>query len=196
MKKLAPQRDEEIVAPDILFRTRFGSSSVVVRRVAFDECGYFDTTLRSSEDRHMWLRIAAKHRIYLLGERLAVVRRHPTSMSRNADRMKQNTGRVLRYACEYRIVSRAQIVLWLKVYSFFFFQTAWTYADQGRRWKALHELAKSVMLWPWFANPQEFNEPALYRVRSLVQFLQGKPRAGRPNEVSAPALNPSALKEA
>src|SRR5207253_789101 len=94
MKNLAPQQDEEITANDILFRTRFGSSSVVVKRAVFDECGFFDTTLRSSEDRHMWLRIAGRHRIFLLGETLAVVRRHATSMSRDADRMKENVGRV------------------------------------------------------------------------------------------------------
>ena len=176
MKEIAMVRDEEITARDVLFKTRFGSSSVVVKKAALEQCGYFDTTLRSSEDRHMWLRIAAHHRIFLLADRLAVVRRHPTSMSRDADRMRNNMSQVLRYAYEHGIVSRREVFFWLKVYSFFYFQTAWMYGDQCRRAKALRELFLSVLLWPCFFRPSRFNEPPLFRVRSLIRFIRHKHR--------------------
>ena len=189
-KRLALQLDEELTARDIIFRTRFGSSSVVVKRAAFDECGYFDTTLRSSEDRHMWLRIAARHRIFLLADWLAIVRRHAASMSRDADRMKENVGRVLRYAREHQIVSRREIFFWLKVYSFFYFQTAWMYSDQGRRGKAVRDLLLSALLWPWFRRPSQFNEPLLFRSRSLLRFIRQKHRVAEMPRAAA-SLAPS-----
>ncbi len=190
-KKLAPQEDVEITARDVLFRTRFGSSSVVVKRAAFEQCGYFDTTLRSSEDRHMWLRIAARHRIFLLAERLAVVRRHPTSMSRDADRMKDNMGRVLRYACQNDIVPRREIFFWLRVYSFFYFQTAWMYGDQCRRGKALRDLLFSLLLWPCFFRPGRFNEPPLFRIRSFIWFVRRKNRVAEMPPPKAFGVAPS-----
>src|SRR5581483_6364205 len=58
----------ELRARDILLKTRFMPSTAVVKRVAFDECGTFDTELRSSEDRDMWIRIGTRYRMFYLSK--------------------------------------------------------------------------------------------------------------------------------
>ena len=175
MKHVCPQTDREIIVRDALFRTQFGASGVVTKRVVFDRCGYFDTTLRSSEDRDMWLRVAACGRIFQLADRLSLVRRHSGSMSNHADRMKANTGRVIKNAYKNRLAPRRCICLWLRVLSFFHFQTAWMYYAEGRPANAVRALILSLVFWPWFLRPREFNEPALFRLRALLRFACKSP---------------------
>ena len=57
-----PILPREITAKDILMRTRFSPTGAVARKDVFALCGDFDTTLRSTEDRDMWIRIAARRR--------------------------------------------------------------------------------------------------------------------------------------
>jgi GT2 family glycosyltransferase len=170
VKQLRPPRDEEITLRDILFKTRFAPSGVVAKRAVFDRCGHFDTTLRSSEDRDMWLRVAACGRILQLRDRLTLVRRHPGSMSTHADRMKANTGRVIKKAYQNRLAPHRCICLWLRVLAFFHFQTAWMYFEEGRLATAVRAMVLSLALYPWFLRPREFNEPALFRLRALLRF--------------------------
>src|SRR4029079_9217327 len=59
LKRIIAERDEEITCGDIIFKTRFPPSAVVARRAALDACGGFNPDLRSSEDRDMWIRMAA-----------------------------------------------------------------------------------------------------------------------------------------
>lgn len=173
-KRLSPQVAREITCRDILLKTQFAADGVVVKRAAFDECGLFDDTMRSSEDRDMWARIAAKRRIFLLADRLALIRKHGDNMSKQADRMKRTGRRVINKAWAARLVPRGCVGFWLKVLSFHFFQAAWMYHEERRRACALRDLAKSVLVWPWFFRPQEVNEPALFRLRSLRHFLLGQ----------------------
>ena len=172
MKRLYSQRDEEVTARDTLLRARFCPSAVVVRRAAFDQCGYFDTTLRSSEDRDMWIRLAAQGRIFVRQDRLVLVRRHAHSMSNHSDRMKANTRKVIAKAYHQRFVPRHCICFWLQVLSFHYFQTAWMYYSEGRPVAAVRDMIASLMHWPWFLRHREFNEPALFRLRALLRFLR------------------------
>ena len=160
---------------DILLKTRFSPSAVVARKQALEAAGLFDESLRSSEDRDMWIRVGAKYPIYLLDEQLVSIRRHRTSMSRNAARMKSNIIRVLEKSSEAGLVDKAERFFWLKAYSFMHFQVAWMFYEQGDRWTAIKELLLSGLYWPWFGNPQALNEPALFRLRTCRHFLFLKP---------------------
>jgi len=55
--------------------------TVVVRRRCLEEVGLFNESLAVSEDRNLWLRIAARWRIAFLPEVLAVVHKRPGSLS-------------------------------------------------------------------------------------------------------------------
>jgi len=49
-------------------------SSVMLRREIFEEVGYFDENLPVCEDYDLWLRIAARHPIFFIDEKLIVKR--------------------------------------------------------------------------------------------------------------------------
>ena len=163
----------ELTAASFCLRNRPLSSSIVVRRAVFDECGNFDTTLRSSEDRDMWIRITARgHRFFYLGEPLATIRRHAQNMSKNAPRMKRNSGLVLRRAWRAGAVPRWNGIFWLRAASIHYFLVAWTHFDDGLRGRAWLYLLTSVLLWPIFLRADLVAEPPLFRLRAAAYFLR------------------------
>lgn len=65
--------------------------TVVVRRDCIEEVGLFQESLTVSEDFNLWLRMAARWRIAYLPEPLAIVHKHPGSLSStisDAERLK------------------------------------------------------------------------------------------------------------
>lgn len=182
-KLFTPGEPLEITVRDILLKTRFSPSAVVAKTSALKECGYFDETLRSSEDRDMWVRIAARHRVMHNPDRLILFRKHTGSMSTHTDRMKANTRRVFQKAYRSGVISRFDC-FWLQVLSFQYFQTAWMYHGEGRRLNALGDLILSILLWPVFLKPDRLNEPSFFRLRTAALFLRGIDRGvGSANQV-------------
>lgn len=166
--------DFELTARDIIVRTRFMPSAVVVRRTIFDECGFFDTTLRSSEDRDMWIRIAVRSRVFFVCKILVRIRKHDTNMSRNAERMKRSMRRVIAKAFRARVVPAWDFPFWLRVLAVHFFQIAWTHYDEGRRLDAIRYVLTSMLLWPLFVRQRKLNEPWFFRARALARFVLRK----------------------
>lgn len=168
----------ELTAADFCLRNRPLSSSVAIKRSAFEECGGFDPSLRSSEDRDMWIRLTARgHGFYFLNESLAVIRRHPRNMSKNAPRMKRNSGRVLRRAWHGGAVARLNFPFWLRAAAIHYFLVSWTHFDDGLRLRAWLYLVTSVALWPVFLHPHLVAEVPLFRLRALLHFSRRSFRA-------------------
>lgn len=166
----------EITAADILWRTRFSPSAVVARRAVFDTCGDFDTTLRSSEDRDMWLRAATRWRVWLHTARLALIRKHDTNMSRHARRMRDNMRRVIGKAWRARAVPRQRVDYWLQALAIWRYQTALICAGSGQRASALRDLLLSLVWWPLPIPARRIGATASFiRLRSLVRALQTAP---------------------
>lgn len=61
--------------------------TITFRRVVLDTAGVFDETLRASEDRDLWLRIAQRYRVACVPEIIAQYRTSPQSMTTDPDRM-------------------------------------------------------------------------------------------------------------
>lgn len=173
-KRFVRNQGEEITGRDIILKTRFGTTGLLAKREVFAECGFFDETLRSSEDRDMWIRISQHRRIFLHGEQLVLIRRHPNSMSRNSERMKQNMRRVIAKARQARCVPPGNVFFWLRVRAFFYFQTAWMFFDERQQGKAIREMLLSLLHWPWFFDSARLNEPRLFRLRALLRFAQDR----------------------
>lgn len=173
-------RTGELTVRDFCLRNRPLSSNIVLRRAVFEKCGTFDTSLRSSEDRDMWIRLtAAGWRFQFLDEPLACIRRHGANMSRNAPRMKLNSRRVLVKARQAAVMPRWS-PFWLKVFSVHFYQIAWTHHDDGFRGRSFCYLATSWLLWPFFANPSRLSERRLFRLRALARFAIELARGKKP----------------
>lgn len=160
----------EIRRDDLILRSRFAADAVLVRKEAFEQCGVFDTTLRSSEDRDMWIRIASRFRISWWPEPLIRIRRHGENMSRNSDQMRDNMRRVLAKA-RHDSGTDHRFLFWLKVDAYFHMQSAWMLYPEGRRLAAVREVIISIFCWPFFRDPPDLNEPVLFRLRSLIRFI-------------------------
>ncbi|MEI6350248.1 MAG: glycosyltransferase family A protein [Verrucomicrobiota bacterium] len=168
-KQFGNQLGGELFPRHFVLKNRF-PCNVIVRKSVFEVLGDFDTSLTSTEDRDMWIRISMAHRVFILGEFLVLIRRHATSMSRNSDRMKLNMRRVLRKAWHAGAHPRWS-PFWLKVISYNHVEVAWMCYDEGRIAKALFHLLLSVALWPVFLDHGAISEPFLFRARSLARFL-------------------------
>jgi glycosyltransferase involved in cell wall biosynthesis len=180
MRRFDPDWAREITVRDILIQTRFAPSAVIAKKAALEECGGFDPILRSSEDRDMWVRVAARRRVFRTSEVRVRIRKHGGNMSQHADRMKANMILVIRKAWRERLVPREQWTFWLRVRAFYYFQTAEMFNGTGRRAAAFRDLLISACCWPWFPDPRRQNQPALFRLRSAARFaldgLAGRPR--------------------
>ncbi len=121
----------------------------------------------------MWIRLTARgYRFFYLGEPLAVIRRHPQNMSKNAPRMKRNSGLVLRRAWRAGAVWRGHGTFWLRAAAIHYFLVAWTHFDDGLRARAWLYLLTSVVFWPCFLRPDLVAEPPLFRLRAAAHFLR------------------------
>ncbi len=163
----------ELTTTSFCLRNRPLSSSTVLRRQVFDDCEGFDPTLRSSEDRDMWIRLTARgHRFYFLDQPLGSIRRHAQNMSKNAPRMKENAGVVLSRAWRHGVIKRANLPVWLRVVSVHYFVVSRTHFDDGWRAKAWLYLLISIVAWPVFIRPHRIAEPPFFRLRSMAFFLR------------------------
>jgi glycosyltransferase involved in cell wall biosynthesis len=66
---------------------RLFAPAVMFRRTAFDVVGGFDETMRATEDRDLWFRIAARYEVAFVDSVLACYRQLAGSASKNLDRM-------------------------------------------------------------------------------------------------------------
>ena len=177
--------NREITVRDILIRSRFQPSGVITRRDIYEECGYFDPPLRSSEDRDMWIRITAKHRAWRMGDVFVQIRKHGNNMSNNADRMRTNMRTVLVKSWRNQVVPKGDVFFWLRVASFWCYQTSLLYAGSGKRLTAYRDLIFSALLWPWFPRAERQNMPNYFRARSFVRYALDAIRAGSASEPKA-----------
>lgn len=61
--------------------------TVTFRRDCLSEVGLFDESMRATEDRDLWLRIAQRHEVAFIPKAIAYYRLSPQSMSTDPDRM-------------------------------------------------------------------------------------------------------------
>lgn len=62
-------------------------SSILIKADVFKEVGYFDETLKASEDWDMWLRIAKEYQFDYVEESLVQIRVHDSNMQKDFSRM-------------------------------------------------------------------------------------------------------------
>jgi glycosyltransferase involved in cell wall biosynthesis len=78
------------IAPYIYMRSvELPSPSITLRRKCIDKVGAFDESLRVTEDRDLWLRIALQYEVAFVPRILALYRVSPSSLSTDPNRMVQ-----------------------------------------------------------------------------------------------------------
>jgi glycosyltransferase involved in cell wall biosynthesis len=179
-KRTAPRGDRFFSAGEILTKTRFMPSCVVARRECFQTAGEFDTALRSSEDRDMWVRIAVAWRVFYIDKALVRIRKHASNMSRHADRMLDAMRRVRRKARGSGMKPDGLPGFWLRLRAIEHFQAGWMYWDEGRSIRALAHALASLLVWPLPLDHRDLHEPPLFRLRAALRFTWGLPFHRRP----------------
>jgi len=160
----------ELGVREFLTKPPVSPSAVMVRRKCFETVGLFDESLRSVEDRDMWLRLAARYRALQVCSPCWWYRQHSGQMNRNADRMFANYKRVLESF--FREHPKHQH---LRRYAmgYLYFDAVWSYRDEGRRVAALWRLAQST----WY-RPQGFGrerpDRPFGRLKVAMRLLFGR----------------------
>lgn len=163
----------EFTSRDFCLRNRPLSSSIVIRREVFSAIGDFDPSLKSSEDRDLWIRATERgFRFWFIHDALCRIRRHGGNMSKHAPRMRKNSARVLVNAWRRGSVAPGYQPFWGQVFAVHFQQVATTHFEGGYRLRALGYLLASVVCWPFFADPGKVYEPHGFRIRTLWHFLR------------------------
>lgn len=126
-------------------RVEFPCPTVTFRRSCLEKVGYFDETMRATEDRDLWLRIAQQFEIAFVPEVIAQYRTSEGSMSTDMDRMLQSQRRFIEKhygspGCG-RIQRRMAIARVFK-------QRAEVFAERNRRWRAVGSALRAFWMWP------------------------------------------------
>jgi glycosyltransferase involved in cell wall biosynthesis len=83
-----PKYAEGMIAPYIFMRqVELPCPTMTFRRQCVDEVGLFDETMRATEDRDLWLRIALRYEVAAIPRVIAQYRTSPSSMSTDPSRM-------------------------------------------------------------------------------------------------------------
>jgi glycosyltransferase involved in cell wall biosynthesis len=134
------------IAPYIYMRkVELPCPSMTFRRRCVDEVGMFDESMRATEDRDLWLRIALKYEVAFIPKVIAYYRLSPNSMSTDPERMLRSQVQFIskHYGAEGCGLRARQIALG-RVYK----QRAEALKKQGRRWPALQSALRAVTLYP------------------------------------------------
>jgi glycosyltransferase involved in cell wall biosynthesis len=144
--RLPRARDvRELGVRDFLVGTPLGPSSTMIRRRCFDKAGLFDETLRSVEDRDMWLRLAACVRGLQVKSPCWMYREHGGQMSKKAQRMFDYYKLVLdKFFREHPDEADLRRL----AYGYMYLDASICFFDEGARLRSLGFLARSVAHWP------------------------------------------------
>jgi glycosyltransferase involved in cell wall biosynthesis len=153
-------------------------SAAMFRRDVLDTVGLFDITLRSVEDRDLWIRIAMVARAAHLKVPLVWVRVHGASMSSaaNAAKMEHYDFLVLRRAFGiYELNSRP--ILRRKAFSSAHWRSAIGFREAGNYWRAWWSVARAFGNWPFSVGESPEGWPAQRRIRFVASLLRQQAEA-------------------
>lgn len=125
----------------------FCPSSVLVRKRCFEECGYFDESLKKVEDREMWIRIAKRYPFGCVEDCLVEFRLHPQAWNLGSKGMVEAFRTTLERAFSDGPLERRWL-LRAKAYAFMHFDFSWIYHMGREHNKALWHLILSILCYP------------------------------------------------
>lgn len=142
-----PGRNREQVAERLYTRAvSFPCPTVTFRRSCVKAVGMFDETMRATEDRDLWLRIAQRYGVVFVPKVLGLYRLSAASMSADLPRMlRSQLIFIEKHAGEPGCGARAQ----RKALAGAFVEQAIAYAARGEKEAARRFAAKAVWTAPW-----------------------------------------------
>ena len=143
------QEPKEIGWEDLVFGSSF-PCTVLVRRSIFDDSGFFDASYGKlgCEDRDMWLRIAARHRILKLPDQLVYIVGHEENMSYNAETQLAGRMKCLRKARQSGVVPKWRLCFWGRVFAAHYFSACLMVSEKGQHLLAIGYLLLALVCYP------------------------------------------------
>lgn len=137
-----------ITCASAVLRSRFATSTVLVRRSCLDAVGSFDTTLAVSEDRDLWVRIAARFAVRRQELDLTFTRLnhadHLSGKPGNERHTQQMIEKVFREIPELR----GRWMLKRRALSVVAYEASIICSESGDHAGAIGNLRRSLVLWP------------------------------------------------
>jgi glycosyltransferase involved in cell wall biosynthesis len=187
-----PPPEQEISLEDVLVICCFGPSSVILRRDCLGGATPFDPTLRSVQDRELWIRIAAGFPIVRIELPLVYYRLHGNNMSLSAERMEYEEQLVVSHAFRTIPRLRGRWLLRAQAGSSMALSAALRYRAAGLYGIGLRRSLRSMLLWPWPHTRASLLYPFIRPKVFAVTLLRWLFRPLRPNlEPSCPAGRPA-----
>ena len=151
---------ERMSCERLAVRGSFGTSGVLVRKSCLDAVGPFDTTLRTAEDREMWIRFASRfevrrQNIGLWFDRRGVGKLAVKSQAGQDDHLSNsivhteaNTARMLDKVFRELPALRGRRLLEHRARCVATYEAGMLYGRSGQHAKALDRLLRTFRLWP------------------------------------------------
>lgn len=155
------------IAPYIYMRkVDLNCPTVTFRRKCVDEVGPFDESLRATEDRDLWLRIALRYEVALVPKVIAHYRMSPNSMSADSGRMLEAQVQFIEkyYGAPGCGIMARQIAL-SQVYK----QHATALGTRERPWAGLVSSLRAMALYPLDIDNARVAGSLLLRCAGLVR---------------------------
>jgi len=143
-----PAKVVQFALEDVLGLCRFAPSSALIRKSCLEAVGLFDATLRSVEDRDMWIRLASHYVLAKLSLPLLFYRVHAASLSNKCAQMERNELQALAKAFARIPALRGRRLLERQTYSQAAFASAQLFRSNGHRASALKRMLWSFLYWP------------------------------------------------
>jgi len=158
-----------VSARDLVLRNRFPTTVLADRRVIIS-LGGFDTKLKASEDRDLWIRVAARHSVAYFDHFTLCVRRHGNNMSRAGAQQTFAIERVLEKAFSNPDLDLSAMDR-RRARAICHHQSALMFADAGDYRGALTRILRSLGACP-FGIPRKDSVPGASRLRCLASLIR------------------------
>jgi glycosyltransferase involved in cell wall biosynthesis len=166
----APLRARPVALDDVVIRSPFPTSTVIVRKECMDAVGHFDTGLRNAEDRDFYIRIASRYPMARLDAILVGWGgRGGEHLSMGSYAAEESTRKMIHGVFERIESLRGRFWLKQRALSQAAFEASYMYLAKGNRLRALHRVLRSLILWPLVHSGCE--KSRFPRVKRLIRLL-------------------------
>jgi glycosyltransferase involved in cell wall biosynthesis len=155
------------------------ASSIMVRRACFDQLGGFSLELTAVEDWHLAVRIAAHWLVDFVDQVVARIHYHPSSLSKNIERVKANTLKSLSLL-ETEYSDRAPKTVWRQARSYAYLNAGRVYGIEGDLTRARPSFWQAVRVDPLNFTSYPFLAASLLGHRAYARLRTLK-RSTTPN---------------
>jgi glycosyltransferase involved in cell wall biosynthesis len=169
LSDLVPVRAQNLALDDVVLRTPFPTSSVVVRKRCLDEVGLFDTGLRNAEDRDLYIRVCSRFSAVKLEAVLVWGPSDGEHLSMGLGASEESTRKMLQGVFKQIDALQGRSLMMRRALSQVALEASYMYEANGHHWRALGKVLQSFVLWPLPFSRGD--SPRFLRTRTLMVIL-------------------------